>query len=345
MKVFVCVRLTPFCDKHLYYNFFNYYKSIGVEMCLVNFNSKVDSPKEIEDFVEDVLHEFKDFIIYNIGPNGIEFTEGVNVDSLKTLVRENVKNEDYILPTDCDEFHYIPINLKKLELYDFDYINGPSLERISYNFKLENVDKNISLFENFPFWRGDTIIPKISLCKKDIYLNHIQVGAHNLSNLKDNNFIKYPVPSIVNHFRWSLEGLEKRIEVWNKIWNSDNYKGWKPKSISSEIEKRKSEYLNIGNLNDIYLMDNTDSKNFNFNKLDFLKYELYNNQTIKKNDDKFLLKLVDKSYIEALSKKLYMNFDEFVNYKYIDTKVIYCYEDIDNLVFINSIDIYFKRFN
>lgn len=342
-KIYVCARLTPFCDRHLYYHFFNFYIKMGITKFLINFNSKVDSEEEINKFIQEVIDKFGDFIIYNIGPNGIGYNEVFNVSKLKDLVRENVNDEDYILPTDCDEFHYIPIDFNKLDTYDFDYISGCTLERISYNFKLENIDNNQNLYNNYPFHRNDCMIGKISLCKKYIYLNNIGVGAHYLNKSKDDNFKCYNYISVVNHFRWSLEGLNCRTEIWVKIWGNSNYKGWKPNS--NQLEERKKKYFEICKLNNFYIEDNTEEKNFNFTKFDYLgfNYEKINEPIKNNNFDRLLIKIVDVSYIKTLSDNLYGKFIERYN---DDTlKCIYCYEDNNKLFFINSVDFYFQKFN
>ena len=339
-KIYVCTRLTPFCDRHLYYHFFNFYIKMGITKFIINFNSKVDNEEEMNKFIQEVLDKFGDFIIYNNGPNGIEYNEGSNIVKLKDLVRENVNDEDYILPTDCDEFHYIPIDFNKLDTYDFDYISGCTLERISYNFKLENIDNNQNLYNNYPFHRNDCIIPKISLCKKYIYLNNIGVGAHYLNKSKDNNFKKYIYNSVVNHFKWSLEGLNCRTEIWIKIWGNPNYKGWRG---MGKLEKRRKQYFDLCKFNNFYIEDNTEEKKFNFTKFDNLgfNYEKIIEPIKNNNLDRFLIKIVDLSYIKTLSDNLYGKFKEK---KYL-TRCIYCYEDNYKLFFINSIDFYFQKFN
>jgi hypothetical protein len=327
---FLSTRLTP-SDKYIYKHFFNYYKKeAGIDKFLINFNSKLDSEKDLHEFVENVLHEFGDSIIYNIGPNGLHYGEPANIDSLKKLVNKYTKDNDLIIPADSDEFHYFPINFAAIDSYDFDYMKGATIERFPSDLSLKTIS-NISnykdLFNTFSFNLSRLVAPKISIIKKNPYIDGIGVGHHCIRNEK--KYKKYHINSRTNHFRWHLEG-QNRMKFWNDLWSKEEYKGWK-----GSADKYIEAFKNFDTNGKIYVNNEALMRNvleFNFN------HEPHNGQEIEYND--MIINVINKSRLHHLQKELFNNFEKLDDW---DANQIYCYLKEDNPCFVNKMDLFFLQ--
>ena len=237
MKIIVTVRFTIF-DKHFINHFFNYYLNIGVNLFLINFNYKINcTDEELNNLIQYITNIYGTYIKYNIGPNGITSSEEDNINMLKQLVNEYINlDEDFILPTDSDEFHeFIDFNniyaiINYMIDNNIDYIRGYTCERITDDGSIKEIINNINIFDQFPKWNNNLFaLPKISLIKAKYY-NLLGVGHHYIA---ENFIIKYnlkdKIISKTNHFRWNLHS-KIRIENWIIIFNNDLYTGWKDKN-------------------------------------------------------------------------------------------------------------------
>ena len=193
--IYCATRLTP-SDKFIYNHFFDYYKNeLGIQKFLINFNYRIGSEEEFKLFVDKVLKDYKDDIIYNIGPNDIESPESSNINQIKKLTENYVSDKDFILTADSDEFHFIPIDLKDIDSFDFDYIYSSTIERFSPDFSanhsLSKIKNYKELFKTFNFHLARFAMPKISLSRKNLFLNGITVGHHRINKELEAKSKKY----------------------------------------------------------------------------------------------------------------------------------------------------------
>ena len=252
-KVYVCSRFTHY-DEFLFEHFMNYYLKMGVHKFLINFNYKLENDNEdFEKFVEHVKNsKYIDKIIYNIGPNGYLIGETENINMIKQLVNDNTNlDNDYIIPADSDEFQEFPDSLentiKLMENENLSYLNGCTKERVSETGEVIMVEKDKDIFLQFPKYNDKLFVhPKIGIIRAK-YFRYTGVGHHYINinsaqNEEDKeNLCKNKRLSITNHFKWNLQG-KIRLECWYKLWNNENFKGWK------DLEKCK-KMLSVFNSN------------------------------------------------------------------------------------------------
>jgi hypothetical protein len=170
-------------------------------------------------------------------------------------VNKNVNiEEDYIIPSDSDEFQEFPDTLenilKIMKKEDLYYLDGCTKERVSESGQVIMIEKDKDIFEQFPKFNNKLFCqPKIGLIKAK-YFKYMGVGHHGigytgseyLSN-EDKKYIFTKSKRIVstNHFRWNMQG-KTRIEKWIILFKDKNYKGW------SDIDKYK-KMLDVFNSN------------------------------------------------------------------------------------------------
>lgn len=240
MKIIITVRFT-FFDKHFIYHYFNYYINLGISFFLINFNYKIlynnsisDSDDELQSMIDYILnlYSYNSIIIkYNIGPNGIQYTETDNIKMLNKLVNQYADLEnDFIIPSDCDELHEYKQNLyNKIILMNekkIDYLYGQTYEHISENGFIKELIDYIDIFMQFPKWNNELYSKsKISLIRAKYY-KFLYVGHHYLhnDNVKEYN-INRSNETITHHFRWNIQNIS-RISNWIKIFSEPNYKGY-----------------------------------------------------------------------------------------------------------------------
>lgn len=230
----VTTRLCP-SDHSYLSHFFGYYAKLGVTKFLINFNSRLDPPNILNEFINRVITTYSQYnLIYNIGPNDTVCSEIKNINMLKKLVKENTSDNDYIIPCDADEFHQYEFDLYEcstlMKLYNSDYIRSFTQERYKSDGTIVSITPNVDIFEQFDKYSLKLFnMPKISLIKREHY-EVLGVGHHhpNLSNLENNTSLKQsPIHSRTNHFRWCIDG-KIRMEKWIEFWESyPNCGGWK----------------------------------------------------------------------------------------------------------------------
>jgi hypothetical protein len=259
MKIYATCRFTPY-DDFLVDHFFEYYLSKGVNVFLINFNCKLSDEKTLNAFIEKTLSEYGQYIKYNVGPNGINVPETSNIDMLKKLVKEHTNvDEDFVLPTDSDEFHDLTINKLSQETFNtfvdianamntnnIDCISGCTNERITSDGSIQQLIENVNIFEQFPEFNNNLFcMPKISIIRAKYY-HCLGVGHHYIDNklIQANNIIILN-GSRTNHFKWNLQG-KQRLENWNKVFNDEKYTGWKDankyKNMLDVFEKNLKTY-------------------------------------------------------------------------------------------------------
>lgn len=228
MKVYVCVRFNPL-DSYIIDHFIKYYKNLGVYKLFVNFNYKLGTDDEFNEFVSNTIKKYEDFIIYNIGPNGINTSEERNILKLRELVEQNADlDNDFIITADSDEFvEFIGYNqidsvLKMMSIENLDFIKGSTRERIHESGNLVKVVDNIDIFKQFSKFNNFLFtLPKVSIIKSKYY-KYTSVGHHCINNIE----LKGKYGSITHHFRWSIQGFEK-TKNWLSIMKDLKYTGWK----------------------------------------------------------------------------------------------------------------------
>lgn len=237
-KIVVTCRLFP-GDLNYLPHFFKYYFKLGVNMFLINFNSKLHSEKELNEFIQHVISNYFEYnLIYNVGPNGGNDSEMRNIEMLKKLVKEHTNENDYIIPCDADEFHQYEFNLeeciKLIESNNHDFIKSSTNERYSSDGIIKEIKNDVDIFKQFDAHSHKLFgMPKISLIKQKYY-HKLGVGHHypNLTNSsKDSGGLNVSfIYSRTNHFRWCLDGkirMEKWIEFWTTYPKCGGWKGVK----------------------------------------------------------------------------------------------------------------------
>lgn len=239
-KVFVCSRFTHL-DKYLFVHYMKHYKSLGVDGFLINFNYKLAEQKEeFEKFLDEILNSaFSSNISYSIGPNFELLSETSNILELYKLVEKEVNLvEDFIIPADSDEFVSFPHPLSevivKMTTEKYSYISGVSEEMIPADGSIQPLLPEIDIFSQFPANNSKLFVnPKIGLVKAKFF-KYTGVGHHHCnvpeklvgSEEKILSERKAPFTSKTHHFRWNLQG-RSRVENWIKLWEKEDYPGWK----------------------------------------------------------------------------------------------------------------------
>lgn len=356
--IYCATRLSP-SDKFIYKHFFEYYKNeLGVRKFFINFNYKLESEKQFNDFKDEVLKGYEDDIIYNIGPNGIGYSEVDNFNNLKQMVNQVASDKDFILTADSDEFHVIPVDLRDVDSFDFDYISSHSIERFSPEFSTDysllNIKNYKQLFDVFSFDLAKFCMPKISLSRKDIFMEGIGVGHHNIFNESVKKLSKqYSCPARVNHFRWHKEGRE-RMEFWRKLWSTKEYRGWK-----GNVDRQINAARNITTEANIYVINkiNTDLNNgfnfkFNYNLKEPSDTKNYSELTLEdwalrapsSFDDKafkdIYIHIINECDISVINTTLHRQFQIL---DIFDPFNVFCFKSNCGIKFVNKIDLFFFK--
>jgi len=228
-KVYVYVRFFH-QDKHYFHHFMEYYFGLGVDKICVNVNYRFAEDK---DKYEEFLHfvqtsPYAEKLVITTGPNSELISELKHVKSAQeSAIALCDIEKDFIIPADSDELHQYPDTLpnlmKMMQDENIDYLDGPTIEKISVDGTCPPVVEGVSLFQQFPRWNHKLFCcPKIGLIKAR-HVHHLGVG-HHMVDKKLELVKKKCIES--HHFRWNLQGKD-RVENWLKTWRTPNCAGWK----------------------------------------------------------------------------------------------------------------------
>ena len=332
--IYCATRLAP-SDKFIYNHFFDYYKNeLGIQKFFINFNYKLGHEKEFNIFIDNVLKDYGKDIVYNIGPNGPDVAETANISRIKELVKIHTSDKDFILTADSDELHFIPIDLKDIDSFDFDYIGGTTLERVASDFSVDHSLSKIKnykeLFKTFNFNLPKFRKPKISLSRKNLFIDGVTVGHHGISKKELREKSKqYPIPSQVNHFKWHKEGVGQ-MQFWNKLWSSEEYHGWKG-SRDEHINVARNALRN-GSIFIVNKIDADLKNEFNF------EFDYSIKEKSLKNGFNIYIHIVNESDVYSMNNSLYR---QFQNYNPLDSLQMFCYKSNSQIKFANQLDLYF----
>ena len=213
-------------DDYLIDHFISYYKKVGANIFIANFNYRFPEDEEnFKKFLDKTTKKYPE-IIYNVGPHGLI---DVGVNRVKQL--SEGKSIDYVIPADLDEFHEYKENNVLLSIIDLEEKNcdvmcGSTVERISKDGSAKKIEADKYIFDQFPKVNNELYgFPKISLVKYKYY-KFVGTGHHYIDNkLIEEHGIKVYKGSKTHHFRWSEEG-KIRMEKWLRAYKDPSWTGW-----------------------------------------------------------------------------------------------------------------------
>jgi hypothetical protein len=211
-KIYVYVRFFH-QDKHYFHHFMKYYLALGVDKICVNVNYRFAEDKDkYEDFLRFVeTSEYIDKLLITTGPNSELIAELKHVKATQeSAIALCDQERDFIIPADSDELHQYPDILpnlvKMMNDEKLDYLDGPSIEKVSVDGSCPPIVEGTSLFQQFPRWNHRLFAcPKITLIRAK-YAHHLGVGHHMLD--KKFELVKKKCTE-THHFRWNLQGKDR----------------------------------------------------------------------------------------------------------------------------------------
>ena len=204
----------------------NYYKKLGVDELFYILNTTdTDSPNlkkgiKILDKYPDIHRDIW------IG----KYTSLWKKEKENEIVKDYINEDDWIMTVDVDEFYEFPMNIKSLiilcEEKGYHYIKGKFIDRISKDCKLKPINKNKTLWEQYPvnnnlYYLIKNITNGYNFNYNKILLRknfvELSTGQH---EVKDKyKYRRYLQNLDVHHFRWRkglINKLEERANIKKK---------------------------------------------------------------------------------------------------------------------------------
>ncbi len=208
-------------------HFFNYYKKLGVDEFLITFH--VD--KRNISFIKNIYSLINEYNITDFCIFTDTWSHKLKGDLNRKLLEKNlykIKNEDWILRADQDEFHKYPGNMKlflsECNKKKYEYIQGGGIDRINKDFPA--ITPECVLNDLFPI--KDHVVEslnikkklyKIMAAKKNVEVDH---SAFHIVN-NEYKYKKLPEDLTYDHFKWDksvFDRLEERLRL-NITFNAD----------------------------------------------------------------------------------------------------------------------------
>lgn len=217
LTLFSFVGCDPYIqDENLFHHFLKYYLNMRIDKFNLILHSNENTDKNVEKF-KNILSSYGIPIFYSI--YNIPYYN-IKRKLYKELVINESKNfnkNDWFVYADADEF----INTDGVNFKEFlapltcNCVTGRLRERLSESYKLEKIQKDVDLYEQFPVTLnlkssmrlGFGTSKKVCFTKYPYYLPS---QGHHRPNIKINGK-KEQIPNIhdkilmVDHFRWSTQ--------------------------------------------------------------------------------------------------------------------------------------------
>jgi hypothetical protein len=218
IKVVSCISY----DAALLPHFVEYYSSLGVDAFIISIDERVDG-------IWDVVERIAKLLPANIElvpASERQRATGIEYNNKEETRQRYIKQDDWIIPADLDEFIQFPRTLpqliKEMNAEGATFIMGQFRDRIARHGVLANTESEPSIWEQYPLECNisDLLVQcwchKVTLCRGDCELSS---GHHNV--------IRPAIPLIsrrcvVHHFKWR-QGLIEALNRRRKIYLQSGY--------------------------------------------------------------------------------------------------------------------------